>query len=108
MSSMDGASLFQQQTPSAASDMSGLVALMAVIDALSANNSLIPHLSTWPTHQVVFAAFDAESFGYLGSKQFIRELLSNQSSLKVDSLAFSFHVLLLSLEHVIGQNKSHY
>jgi len=69
------------------------VALMAVIDALSSNNSGVPRVSAWPMHQVVFAAFDAESYGYLGSKQFVKELILNQSAFKNLSLDKLSHII---------------
>ncbi|XP_054799748.1 nicastrin-like isoform X1 [Prosopis cineraria] len=69
MASMDSASFFRDKNLGAESPISGLIALLAAIDALS-------HVSGLGdlTKQLVFVVFTGEAWGYLGSRRFLLEL----------------------------------
>ncbi|XP_028800506.1 nicastrin [Neltuma alba] len=69
MASMDSASFFRDKSLGAESPISGLIALLAAVDALSHVNGLGDL-----TKQLVFAVFTGEAWGYLGSRRFLLEL----------------------------------
>ncbi|KAJ7960071.1 Nicastrin [Quillaja saponaria] len=67
--SMDSASFFRDKSLGADSPISGLIALLAAVDALSQVDGL-GNLNK----QLVFAVFTGEAWGYLGSRRFLYEL----------------------------------
>ncbi|KAG6720577.1 hypothetical protein I3842_03G069200 [Carya illinoinensis] len=69
MASMDSASFFRDKSLGADSPLSGLISLLAAIDALSHVDGLDDL-----TKQLVFIFFNGESWGYLGSRRFLYEL----------------------------------
>lgn len=69
VASMDSASFFRDKSLGADSPLSGLIALLAAIDALS----LIDGLDDLKK-QLVFIVFTGEAWGYLGSRRFLFEL----------------------------------
>ncbi|KAH7533252.1 hypothetical protein FEM48_Zijuj04G0110900 [Ziziphus jujuba var. spinosa] len=69
MASMDSASFFRDKSLGAESPISGLIALMAAVDALSHVDGL-DKLSK----QLVFLVSTGEAWGYLGSRRFLLEL----------------------------------
>ncbi|ESW35361.1 hypothetical protein PHAVU_001G228700 [Phaseolus vulgaris] len=69
VASMDSASFFRDKSLGADSPISGLIALLAAVDALSHLDGL-GDLSK----QLVFAVFTGEAWGYLGSRRFLVEL----------------------------------
>ncbi|KAJ0981249.1 hypothetical protein J5N97_009504 [Dioscorea zingiberensis] len=69
VASQDSASFFRDQSIGADSPLSGLIALLAAVDALSNIDSL-----DQLQKQLVFAVFTGESWGYLGSRRFLHEL----------------------------------
>lgn len=70
VSSMDSASLFIQRSTGAESDMSGLIANLAAMQAIA--NSSIPASSF--TRKILFAFLDAEAWGYGGSQRFLADI----------------------------------
>ncbi|KAH7352865.1 hypothetical protein KP509_19G068000 [Ceratopteris richardii] len=77
ITSMDSASIFRDTTLGADSPLSGLVALLASLDALA--NISSPE--NW-NRQLVVAVFTGEAWGYLGSRQFLNQLSSGGSSVQ--------------------------
>lgn len=77
MASMDSGSFFRDINFGADSPLSGLIALLAAVDALS-------HVSNFNElkKQLVFAVFTGEVWGYLGSRRFLLELDFGADSLK--------------------------
>uniref|UniRef100_A0A6B2KZU5 Nicastrin n=1 Tax=Arcella intermedia TaxID=1963864 RepID=A0A6B2KZU5_9EUKA len=69
MCAMDTKSLFQHKTIGANSAMSATVANIVAMETLLKNTNV----SNWKK-QVVFAWFDAESFGNLGSRKFLSDI----------------------------------
>ncbi|KAE9594414.1 putative nicastrin [Lupinus albus] len=69
VASMDSASFFRDKSLGADSPISGLIALLAAVDALSHVDGL-GDLSK----QLVFGVFTGEEWGYLGSRRFLLEL----------------------------------
>ncbi|TVU28440.1 hypothetical protein EJB05_19957 [Eragrostis curvula] len=68
IASQDAASFFRDRSLGADSPVSGLIALLTAVDALS-------HLDLGNLKkQLVFAAFNGEAWGYLGSRKFLQEL----------------------------------
>ncbi|KAL2897351.1 Nicastrin [Bienertia sinuspersici] len=67
--SMDSASFFRDKSLGADSPLSGLVALLAAVDALSHSD----YLKSF-TKQLVFLALTGEAWGFLGSRRFLHEL----------------------------------
>ncbi|KAL8160165.1 hypothetical protein V2J09_001702 [Rumex salicifolius] len=77
IASMDTASFFRDRSFGADSSTSGLVALLAAVDALS-------HALEFKNikKQLVFLVLTGESWGYLGSRRFLHELDLNTESVK--------------------------
>ncbi|KAH0468003.1 hypothetical protein IEQ34_003036 [Dendrobium chrysotoxum] len=77
MAAMDSGSFFRDVSFGADSPLSGLIALLAAVDALS-------HVSNLNElkKQLVFAVFTGEAWGYLGSRRFLLELDLGADSLK--------------------------
>ncbi|RDY12658.1 Nicastrin, partial [Mucuna pruriens] len=75
VASMDSASFFRDKGLGADSPISGLIALLAAVDALSHLDGL-GDLSKQFLDQLslVFAVFTGEAWGYLGSRRFLVEL----------------------------------
>ncbi|XAR73569.1 hypothetical protein NMG60_11007579 [Bertholletia excelsa] len=69
VASMDSASFFRDKNLGADSPISGLISLLAAVDALSHVGGLDDL-----TKQLVFVIFTGEAWGYLGSRRFILEL----------------------------------
>uniref|UniRef100_A0ACD5ZEA0 Uncharacterized protein n=1 Tax=Avena sativa TaxID=4498 RepID=A0ACD5ZEA0_AVESA len=69
VASQDSASFFRDRSLGADSPLSGLIALLTAVDALSHLHDL-----SKLKKQLVFAAFDGEAWGYLGSRKFLQEL----------------------------------
>ncbi|XP_076951630.1 nicastrin-like [Bidens hawaiensis] len=72
VASMDSASFFRDKSLGAESSLSGMIALLAAVDALSRIEGL-DKLSK----QLVFVVFTGEAWGYLGSRRFLLELDQN-------------------------------
>lgn len=69
VASQDSASFFRDRSLGADSPISGLIALLTAVDALSHLHDL-----SKLKKQLIFAAFDGEAWGYLGSRKFLLEL----------------------------------
>ncbi|XP_039791374.1 nicastrin-like isoform X3 [Panicum virgatum] len=69
ITSQDSASFFRDRSIGSDSPISGLIALLTAVDALSH----IHDLSNLKK-QLVFAVFNGEAWGYLGSRKFLQEL----------------------------------
>ncbi|KAK4767492.1 hypothetical protein SAY86_015242 [Trapa natans] len=69
MASMDSASFFRDRNLGAESPISGLIALLAAVDALSHFKDLDDF-----SRQIVFVVFTGEAWGYLGSRRLLLEL----------------------------------
>ncbi|XP_050135438.1 nicastrin [Malus sylvestris] len=69
LASMDSASFFRDKALGADSPISGLISLLAAVDALSRADDLDGF-----NKQLVFAVFTGEAWGYLGSRRFLLEL----------------------------------
>ncbi|MFS8034456.1 putative nicastrin [Helianthus anomalus] len=69
VASMDSASFFRDKSLGAESPLSGMISLLAAVDALSR----IDGLDTL-SKQLVFVVFTGEAWGYLGSRRFLLEL----------------------------------
>ncbi|XP_050270062.1 nicastrin [Quercus robur] len=69
VASMDSASFFRDKSLGADSPISGLISLLAAVDALSRVDGLDDL-----TKQLVFIVFTGEAWGYLGSRRFLHEL----------------------------------
>ncbi|KAL4196126.1 hypothetical protein AMTRI_Chr04g181800 [Amborella trichopoda] len=69
MASVDSASLFRDKSLGADSSLSGLIALLAAVDALSHIDGVNDLRK-----QLVFMVFTGEAWGYLGSRRFLAEL----------------------------------
>lgn len=72
VASMDSASFFRDKSPGADSPLSGMISLVAAVDALSHVDG-IDELD----RQFVFLVFTGEAWGYLGSRRFLAELDMN-------------------------------
>ncbi|KAL6912167.1 hypothetical protein ACP4OV_000972 [Aristida adscensionis] len=87
IASQDSASFFRDRSLGADSPISGLIALLTAVDALSHLHDL-SNLQK----QLVFAVFNGEAWGYLGSRKFLQELdedadsVSGISSLMIDQV----------------------
>lgn len=69
MASMDAATFFRDVAPGADSPMSGVMALLAAVDAMSR----VDGFNEFPK-RLVFLVFTGEARGYLGSRQFLAQL----------------------------------
>ncbi|KAM5558159.1 nicastrin [Rosa sericea] len=69
VASMDSASFFRDKNLGADSPISGLISLLAAVDALSKGNIVDDF-----NKQLVFIVFTGEAWGYLGSRRFLLEL----------------------------------
>ncbi|KAK8928274.1 Nicastrin [Platanthera zijinensis] len=77
MASMDSGSFFRDISFGADSSLSGLIALLAAVDAISQVSNL-----NELKKQLIFGVFTGEAWGYLGSKRFLLELDLGADSLK--------------------------
>lgn len=87
VSSMDSASLFIQRSTGSESDMSGLVANLAALQAISSAEIPAANFS----RKIIFSFFDAEAWGYGGSQRFLADVMnftcrqfSNESQVACD------------------------
>ncbi|KAL8200261.1 hypothetical protein R6Q57_011600 [Mikania cordata] len=69
LASMDSASFFRDKSLGAESPLSGMISLLAAVDALSRVEGF-DKLSK----QLIFVVFTGEAWGYLGSRRFLLEL----------------------------------
>ncbi|XWS65719.1 hypothetical protein CRYUN_Cryun05aG0137700 [Craigia yunnanensis] len=69
VASMDAASFFRDKSLGADSPVSGMISLLAAVDALSHVDGLDDL-----NRQLVFLVFTGEAWGYLGSRRFLLEL----------------------------------
>ncbi|XP_062222083.1 nicastrin [Phragmites australis] len=87
ITSQDSASFFRDRSLGADSSISGLIALLTAVDALSHLHDL-SNLKK----QLMFAVFNGEAWGYLGSRKFLQELdegadsVNGISSLMIDQV----------------------
>ncbi|KAK6127422.1 hypothetical protein DH2020_038843 [Rehmannia glutinosa] len=88
MTSMDSASFFRDKNLGAESPISGLIALLAVVDALSRLGGL-EELNK----QLVFVVLTGEAWGYLGSRRFFLESDQQSDTMKGLDLAMIETVL---------------
>lgn len=72
VASMDSASFFRDKSPGADSPLSGMISLLAAVEALSHADG-VNELNK----QLVFLVFTGEAWGYLGSRRFLAELDMN-------------------------------
>uniref|UniRef100_A0A0E0K513 Nicastrin n=1 Tax=Oryza punctata TaxID=4537 RepID=A0A0E0K513_ORYPU len=85
--SQDSASFFRDRSLGADSPISGLIALLTAVDALSHLHD-ISNLKK----QLVFAVFNGEAWGYLGSRKFLQDIdqgadsVNGISSLLIDQV----------------------
>ncbi|KAJ4764059.1 Nicastrin [Rhynchospora pubera] len=77
VASFDSASFFRDRSLGADSPISGLIALLTAVDALSHVN----HLKNLKK-QLVFAVLTGEAWGYLGSRKFLQELDLGSDSIR--------------------------
>ncbi|KAL2499032.1 Nicastrin [Abeliophyllum distichum] len=82
MTSMDSASFFRDKSLGADSPISGLITLLAAVDALSYLDGL-DELNK----QLVFVVLTGESWGYLGSRRFLLEADQHSDSIRGLDLA---------------------
>lgn len=82
VASMDTSSFFRDKSLGADSPISGLITLLAAVDALSHMDNL-----DGLSKQLVFAVFTGEAWGFLGSRRFLFEL--DQHSDAIAGLNFS-------------------
>ncbi|KAK6154117.1 hypothetical protein DH2020_013756 [Rehmannia glutinosa] len=82
MTSMDSASFFRDKNLGAESPISGLIALLAVVDSLSRLGGL-EELNK----QLVFVVLTGEAWGYLGSRRFFLESDQQSDTMKGLDLA---------------------
>ncbi|KAH9298421.1 hypothetical protein KI387_030103, partial [Taxus chinensis] len=75
IAAMDSMSFFRDKTLGADSPLSGLIALLTAVDALSH----VDGTNEW-AKQLVFLVVTGESWGYLGSRRFLAELNSGADS----------------------------
>ncbi|XP_031100529.1 nicastrin [Ipomoea triloba] len=93
VASMDSASFFRDRSIGADSPISGLISLLAAVDALSRFDYSRDFIK-----QLVFVVFTGESWGYLGSRRFLLEL--DQHSDAVRGLDFSMIETVLEIGSV--------
>ncbi|CAN4126880.1 unnamed protein product [Withania somnifera] len=93
VASMDAASFFRDKSLGSDSPISGLISLLAVVDALSRVDGLRDL-----DKQLVFAVFTGEAWGYLGSRRFLLEL--DQHSDAVSGLDLSLIETVLEIGSV--------
>ncbi|KAJ3699369.1 hypothetical protein LUZ61_003074 [Rhynchospora tenuis] len=96
VASFDSASFFRDRSLGADSPISGLIALLTAVDALSHVN----HLKNLKK-QLIFAALTGEAWGYLGSRKFLQELDLGSDS--VQGLSSSMIEQIVEIGSV-GQN----
>ncbi|XP_020395732.1 nicastrin [Zea mays] len=88
IASQDSASFFRDRSLGSDSPISGLIALLIAVDALSHIHGL-----SKLKKQLVFAVFNGEAWGYLGSRKFLQELdeaaasVNGISSLMIDQVS---------------------
>ncbi|PPR95578.1 hypothetical protein GOBAR_AA25086 [Gossypium barbadense] len=90
VASMDAASFFRDKSLGADSPLSGVISLLAAVDALSHVDGL-DNLNK----QLVFLVFTGEAWGYLGSRRFLLEL--DQQSDAVRGLNSSLIQLVMEI-----------
>ncbi|XP_022843240.1 nicastrin-like [Olea europaea var. sylvestris] len=88
ITSMDSASFFRDKSLGADSPISGLITLLAAVDALSHLDGL-DELNK----QLVFVVLTGESWGYLGSRRFLLEADEHSDSVRDLNLAMTETVM---------------
>lgn len=88
MASMDAVSFFRDDSVGGDSPLSGMIALLAAVDALSR----VKGLRELPK-QLIFFVATGESWGYLGSRRFLKELQEGSSSTKGLNISLLHQVL---------------
>jgi nicastrin len=80
---IDAFAFFQQMARGADSALSGMATLVAAVDALARSDTALQRIEAAP-RQVMLAFFDAESFGYAGSRRFVRDVRSFRCDVRPD------------------------
>ncbi|KAG9135745.1 hypothetical protein Leryth_002452 [Lithospermum erythrorhizon] len=99
ITSMDSASFFRDKSLGADSPISGLISLLAAVDALSG----LSGLDDFPK-QLLFISFTGEAWGYLGSRRFLFDL--DQHGGGIDGLDLSMLEMVLEIGSV-GRSSNH-
>lgn len=73
MAGFDATSFFHEDAVGAETSVSGTVALIAAAHALANAPPQVVNISSLP-HQLVFAFFTGENYGYVGSRKFLAEI----------------------------------
>lgn len=103
---LSSVSMFTAISPGADSTLTGIVTLLSVAEALGRirNNTEVVQSN----RNIVFALFDSEPFGYLGSTKFIQDITSNRfpsyprSSMRPDSNETLQNLNLTSIDLLIN------
>eukprot|EP00732_Lithocolla_globosa_P001917 Lithocolla_globosa_v1_NODE_1100_length_2870_cov_54.217052.p1 type:complete len:689 gc:universal NODE_1100_length_2870_cov_54.217052:777-2843(+) len=122
---LDSSAFFHDLAAGADAGVSGLIALLSAVDALfsSSSESDESSFSSFFKKQVVFALFDAEAWGFTGSKRFVHDLIHFKcetysksgkscekplkSSLNFQDLKFSNIESIFELSQVAGLGFTH-
>ncbi|PWZ03928.1 Nicastrin [Zea mays] len=103
IASQDSASFFRDRSLGSDSPISGLIALLTAVDALSHIHGL-----SKLKKQLVFAVFNGEAWGYLGSRKFLQELDEGAASVNgINSLMIDQVLEIGSVGKAILENIHH-
>lgn len=91
-SRFDGASLFDEISPSADTSVTSLVTLLTVIKQLSKVKDTIGISSDSEINAVYFMLFNGEAFGYIGSGRMAYDMSHNDFPLKLDEIRYFLEV----------------
>eukprot|EP01102_Stenamoeba_stenopodia_P013493 TRINITY_DN4389_c0_g1_i1.p1 TRINITY_DN4389_c0_g1~~TRINITY_DN4389_c0_g1_i1.p1 ORF type:complete len:708 (-),score=169.18 TRINITY_DN4389_c0_g1_i1:53-2176(-) len=85
MSGMSGTSYFKYEAAAADSDLSAVVATLSAVHSLFLLKNSGSEAAAQMKRKIMFALFEGEGYGYIGSKRFVRDVVSRPSSFNTNS-----------------------
>ncbi|CAL8146502.1 unnamed protein product [Orchesella dallaii] len=89
---LDGASLFDEVSPSADSSISGIVTVLSIMKHLGEASVREQLGGEGPIKNVYFMLFNGEAFGYIGSSRIVFDMAQNNFPFNISSIRYFIEV----------------